>query len=181
MQKEKISDLIKTKVWPDISDRLAVTFNMDAEFKAKFKGLQTAQLICAIPYLAGCKNSERIAMSHVAIYLLSITEGGKAVLKHNLADNERILNRLERISHFEDGDPKIIMRGLNLLAIQMVCGYQRDIEKDAKLNKYNPISAGVWYYEELREELTDKVLDVPCPEMDEIFDLNTAYNAFWGS
>jgi hypothetical protein len=164
--------------WAAISESVALAFRMDAEESRSFKEGRIARLIAAIPFLAGCEDAERTAVAHLGTYLLSVRET-KPYFNARPEDGASALERLRLISDFKGGDQKIIERGLCLLALNMVSDYRRDIEEDARLGKYNPISAGAWDFQETVAELEYKILCAPCPEMDEIVSMTAIPMAYW--
>jgi len=164
--------LVQTKLfpeskWAEISGRVAEAFRMTTEEKERFAGGRIARLIAAIPFLAGCADAERSAVAHLGIYLLSTRET-KRYFDTRPEDAVSVLERLRLGSNFIGGDKAIIEKGLCLLALNMVSDYKRDVEEDAGLGKYNPISAGAWDFESTVEELEYKIVSVTCEEMDEI-------------
>ena len=103
--------------WLELVDRVSLLFHMDADRKEKILGNKAMKLTAAIPFIAGCRNPERTALSHLTIYIAAASEGGKDVFGHNFSDNDDVFTRLERISHFDGGDERLTGRGMNLLAL----------------------------------------------------------------
>src|SRR5208337_3670463 len=164
--------LVQTKLfpeskWADISGRVAEAFRMTTEEKERFAGGRIAKLIAAIPFLARCEDAERTAVAHLGTYLLSTRET-KRYFDTRPEDAVSVLERLRLGSGFIGGDKGIIEKGLCLLALNMVSDYKRDVEEDARLGKYNPISAGAWDFESTVEALEYKIVSVSCEEMDDI-------------
>ncbi|MFW5696067.1 MAG: hypothetical protein ACOCYB_12925, partial [Alkalispirochaeta sp.] len=137
----------------------------------------TARLIAGIPYIAGCRDADRVSTQHVATYLLA--QSASAIFDHREEDDRDVFARLERISHFPDGDKHLIRRGMSLLALIMIAGYERDVQTDRSKSVYNPIGSGSWNAEELRARLVRQVRSVPSPEMDYIIDLEHALRGDW--
>jgi hypothetical protein len=165
--------------WEELSGRVARAFRMTEEESERFIAGRIAKLIAAIPFLASCEDAERTAVAHLGTYLLSIRET-KPYFATRPEDSSSVLERLRLGSSFKGGDSRIIERGLCLLALNMVADYKRDIEEDARLGKYNPISAGAWDFEDTVAELEWKILNVECAEMEEIAPLVAVPMAFWG-
>ena len=116
LQKTQIQKNDFAAQWPTILSDVNSLFHFSPETIEKLAHSRIAKLTAAIPFIAGCKNPVRIAISHL-IYVLSAEIPNIAqYFLHSFADNENVLSRLERISHFPDGDPLIIQRGMNLLA-----------------------------------------------------------------
>jgi hypothetical protein len=167
--------------WDDLCDKMSQAFNLDSEKESWLKGKEVARLIAAIPFLAGCRKPEQTAAAHVSIYLLSVLESTKSIFQHDeWNDDTDIMNRLSPVANFDGGDQQIIERGMNLLALNMICGYERDIQKDTLLNKYNPVARGAWDYSTLKAKLISRIISNPCSEMDEIFNMDAGIFTFWG-
>lgn len=165
--------------WPTILSDVNSLFHFSPETIEKLAHSRIAKLTATIPFIAGCRNPVRIAVSHL-IYVLSAEIPSIAQhFLHSFADNDNVLSRLERISHFPDGDPLIIQRGMNLLAVIMISDYLKDKEHDKKIKKYNPLENGVWNAERKIEKLENEIKSVPCPEMDAIITVDEAKALEW--
>lgn len=170
--------LFTESAWEEISGSVAAAFRMTAEEEARLRGGTIAKLIASIPFLAGCEDAERTAVAHLGTYILSVRET-KRYFDTRPEDGSSVLERLRLISSFKGGDRRIIDRGLRLLALNMVSDYRRDIEEDACLGKYNPVSAGAWDYEETVVDLQYKILSVACEEMESIAPMAAIPMVFW--
>ena len=164
--------------WSEISDAVSKAFRMNAEEREAFAEKRVAKLIAAIPFLAECEDAERTAVAHLGSYLLSV-RATKRYFNARPDDSESITERLRLISNFKGGDQRIIERGTNLLALNMVSDYRRDAEEDVFLRKYNPVSEGDFDYESTIGELKKRIEEVPCSEMDEIMSPSFALLDFW--
>lgn len=167
------------ELWSDIMDHLAVTFNMDPDVKENMFTRETAKLIAAIPFLAGCRMPLRTAVIHAGLYYMAWNEGTRQYFYHREEDDCFLDSRLMPIAGFSEGDRRMIERGMNLLKLQMVAGYERDVDKDRNNNKYNPVASGRWDAVQLKKELIQAVEDVPCEKMDRIMNINTALYTWW--
>lgn len=163
--------------WATISRIVAERLRYSIGELERLRDNRTAKLITAIPYIAGCSNADRIAAQHLTTYLLA--ESAEVIFDHREGDDRDVFARLERISRFPDGKQNLIRRGMNLLALQMVTGYERNVQTDRARSVYNPIASGSWDGEELRARLVRRVRSVPSPEMDEILDLEHALRGNW--
>lgn len=173
--------IVFENIWDDLYERVSEAFRLNDKERNWLRAKEVARLISAIPFLAGCENPKQTAASHLSIYLLSVMKPTKSLFHHvEWIDDKNILNRLQPISNFINGDLQIIERGMNLLSLNMLCGYERDLQKDIKMNKYNPINKGVWNYNKIRDKLIFEIERVVCPEMDEIFDMDVGIYSFWG-
>ena len=175
-KKEKIDE-----IWNEISEDVADSFRMEEKEKNLFKNKDIAKLIGTLPFLAGCEDAERTAVSHLGIYVLSCRET-KHYFNPTLSDNKKVFERLRLINNFKGGNKEIIERGMSILALIMVTDYKRDIELDKAIGKYNPIGDSSFDFPSIQKELIEKVNNVSCPEMDEIYfydDGGMGTEAYW--
>jgi hypothetical protein len=156
------------EIWNMISEDVANSFRMDDEEKKRFKEKRIAKLIGSIPFLAGCKDAERTAVTHLGTYVLSCRET-KHYYNANELDNETVFERLRLISTFKGGNQRIIDKGMSLIALIMISDYRRDIGIDDAIGKYNPVGDGAFDFNMLQLELLEKVNSVECVQMDEIY------------
>ena len=163
--------------WDRIADSVAQAFRFTPEEQERFRTKELAKLIAAIPFLAGCKDPLRTAVSHLGTYVLSVRL--KDTANARPSDDEHLFRRLELLGNFIGGDPEIIQRGMNLIALCMIGDYARDIEEDQRLGKYNPISAGIIDYEAEKRRLIREIEAVPCPDMDRILTPKASLCKFW--
>lgn len=167
--------------WNELCDKISLVFKLDSETHEWLKGKEVAKLIAAIPFLAGCIKPKQTSTAHLSIYLLSVLEPTKTIFHHEeWNDDIDIMNRLSPISDFNGGNDRIIERGMNLLALNMICGYERDVQKDRVIKKYNPLISKIWDCSNCKNELLAKINNYPCPEMDEIFNMDIGILSFWG-
>ncbi len=167
------------RMWNDLVDRTAGLFHFDDPRKEKMANHQVMKLVGALPFLAGCRNPYRIALSHLATYVMAASEGGKDLFLHSFADNSDLFSRLERISHFDGGDPAVIQRGMNLLALAMLEDHRKDSLEDRQNRKYNPLNAGAWDYEKMAGELKKAIASVDCPGMEQILSSGPGPDGYW--
>ncbi|MEX2443851.1 MAG: hypothetical protein WD492_09615 [Alkalispirochaeta sp.] len=165
------------RTWNTISQLVAEHLRFSIGELEHLRANSTARLIAAIPYLAECKDADRISTQHLETYLLA--QSASSIFDHRAEDDREVFARLERISHFADGDKDVINRGMSLLALIMIAGYERDVQTDRSRSLYNPIGSGSWNAEELRARLVRRVRSVPSPEMDQIIDLEHALRGDW--
>ncbi len=151
--------------WDAIVGSTGAAFRMDEEETTWLRTKPIARVIAAIPFLAGCRNAARTAVTHLGTYLLSIKET-KPFFNASHEDDGNILDRLQLISSFDGGDQRIIDRGMALIALSMIEDYKRDIQIDAALGKHNPVATGAFDYDQIHDELQRRVEAVDCPAMD---------------
>ena len=161
--------------WDYLATETARVFNLTDKETVQLYNSNTAKIIAAIPFAAGCKEPERTAIAHLCIYEAEI-KGFQKYYAHLPSDDEDIYNRLAFISTFEGGNPAIIEHGMSILAYIMVEGYNRSKEKDLRNGIYNPIVNGKWDYRKLKNQLLKKIYNFDCPEIDRYF---VSTNAMW--
>ncbi len=165
------------KTWDLVTRTVAERMRLSLQELESLQNNMTARLIAAIPFIAGCGNADRISLQHLATYLLAQT--AEIVFDHREEDDDDLFLRLERISHFPDGDKRIIRRGMNVLALLMISNYEKSIETDQRSGVYNPLVTGAWNVEKLRGTLIKEIRAVPSQEMDTILDLEQAVRGTW--
>ena len=163
--------------WDQIVDMIAGAFRFTKEETKRFRSREIPKLIAAIPFLAGCKDPKRTAISHLGTYILSVRIKEEANARPS--DDEYLHRRLELISNFIGGDQEIIQRGMNLIALCMLYDYKRDVEEDQQASKYNPISAGLLDFEKQEQKLIRKITSVQCDVMDDILPIERCRSTFW--
>jgi len=165
--------------WMELVDRLTEVFHIAPERKQRILQNRVMKLTAAIPFVAGCSHPARTALSHLSIYLLAASQGGKDLFEHSFPDNDDLFTRLERISHFHSGNEVLIKRGMNMLALAMLEDHKTDAEEDKHNRKYNPLNSGVWDYEVLTAQLRKEISIVPSKELDAVMEINTDLPGYW--
>ena len=122
----------------------------------KLSNNQTAKIIAAIPFFAGCYRPEVTAIAHLSLYMNEL-KGFQKYCACNMLDDSDLYERLEPISHFRGGDQKIIQCGMDTLAYIMVEGYHKSAKADLEDGVYNPFNTGNWNYKSLKKMLTRSV------------------------
>lgn len=167
--------------WHDLTERISFIFDIDKEKLLIMRSNKVMKLVASLPFIAGCRNPHRIALSHLSIYMLASVEGGKDIFQHNFTDNDSLFSRLERISHFDGGDQLIIKRGMNMIAFAMLEDHQNDKSDDATMRKYNPLNSDAWDYKKEAEKLRREIHSVECPKLDEILNIDTSPLGYWSN
>lgn len=132
------------ETWNRLSSIIASAYSMDADRSAKLRKNVTGRLIAALPYAAGCREPERTALAHLAVFVLADSDQARRIFDHKKEDDFDVLARLAPIAWFEGGDPAVINRGMKTLAIIMLEGYKRDVASDKAKGWYNPIGEKSW-------------------------------------
>jgi len=164
--------------WPIICANTAKTFRLTFDEQDCLSRNKVARLIAMIPYIAKCDEAERTALAHIAVYITAL-RGGKNAFSHGPTDNADILERLRLGTSFKGGNPQVINRGMNLLALVMLCGYERDKEKDIVSGNYNPLNEGIWDFETMKQTLLDKIARSPSIELEAIFSIEDGLESSW--
>lgn len=97
--------------WNYLTTETAKVFNLTKKDAEKLYNSNTAKIIAAIPFAAGCKEPERTAIAHLCIYEAEI-KGFQKYYAHLPSDDDNIYNRLAFISTFEGGNTTIIEHGI---------------------------------------------------------------------
>ncbi len=166
MNKESID-----RLWKSLSGIMVDSMRMTEGETLRFQANTVAKLIGLLPFMAHCDDPERTALSHLATFVIAGRGESRRVFDHSPADDVEPLARLRTISDFKGGDDATIERGMALLCLCMISGYERDIELDSRLQRYNPLSSGGWNIAETRGRLdvvlyrsTDAVMDLVMTE-----------------
>lgn len=154
-----MKDSFDEERWTGLSARIAEAFRMSEKEAAAFAANRTARLVAAIPFAAGCEEAERTALEHLSTFVLASTPSCRHVFDHKAADDRDPLARLAPIADFRGGDPAVIDRGMRLLAIIMISGYRRDLDKDRKSGEYNPLLSAAWNADKTIEGLVAGLAD----------------------
>lgn len=157
---------------------VAAAFRMGEDEAARFAAHPVARLIAAIPFLAGCSRPERTAAEHLGTYVLSVRET-RSLFFAAPDDDGSVYDRLRPIMRFEDGDERIIRRGMATLALNMVHDYARDVAVDRIIGKHNPVGTGAWDGDAMIAGLRAEIAAHECPAMDEIMDSESDTDGYW--
>ncbi len=165
--------------WPGLVDSIAKGFSFSAAERDAFSSCRVATLIGALPFLSDCTEPRRYALAHLGTYVLATRSEAKEAFLHSPADDAFPRRRLEPISDFPGGDRHLVERGMDLLAMVMFAGYERDREADRATGKYNPCGANAMDCGKAMAELVASVAARPCPDMDAILDPSAAALTTW--
>lgn len=163
--------------WNYLVNIIASAFRLTEKERIILYKSRIARLIAAIPYIAGCNDKERIAVSHLGTYILTIRTSD--VFNCKPSDTKSLFKRIRMINNFIGGNQELINRGLNLLILNIISDYARDMDEDRELGKYNPISAGVWCLKEEKRDVIRKIKSVKSRYMDEVMTIEQAQTAWW--
>jgi len=167
------------RLWNSLSGTIATSVRMTDGETGRFQSNAAARLIGLLPFIAGCDDPERTALSHLATFVIAGRGESRRVFDHSPADDVEPLARLRTISDFKGGDDATIERGMALLCLCMVSGYERDMELDSSLKRYNPLSSGGWNITETRGRLDVVLSRGADPVMDLVMTQDDASQLFW--
>ena len=176
--REIVTSEFNDRTWKRLLNMAKEVFSIDEERPANLRVNPVFKLIGALPFLAGCDEPERTALSHMSIFLLAASPATRPAFSHNFRDSANLERRMERISHFPGGQKKIINRGMKLLSLAMLSDHVHDIDSDRRIVKLNPVGAGHWDAHEIMKEIRLELLEHPCLAMDSIID-PTEPPLFW--
>lgn len=168
-------------VWNRLAAVAAEALRMTEAETARFRDNRIARLIGLLPFAAGCDDAERTALSHLATYVMAGRGQARRAFDHAPPDDADPFARLRTIAGFKGGDQAILGRGMALLGLCVVAGYERDRDADRALGEYNPLASNAWNGGELTKELTAKAGDGTASPLDGILTAEEALRAFWES
>jgi hypothetical protein len=166
-------------VWERLCGIVASSFSMTGEKSAALRENVTAKLIASIPYEAGCREPERTALAHMAVYVMASSEAARRAFDHKSEDDYDVFARLATIASFEGGDPAVINRGMKTLAVLMIEGYKRDAVSDKAKGWYNPVGSGAWDADKLTGALRASLDAGGAPSLQRFID-EALSDGWWG-
>jgi hypothetical protein len=169
--------MFNEEFWSKIVRLVAEALRLSISEMNALQQNRTAKLIGALPALAGARDADRVAVQHVITYLTA--QRLEAIFDHRRDDDQPLTARLERISHFPGGDRRVLQRGMDLLTLLMISGYERSQVTDRRKGVYNPLGSGSWDGDREKTRLVKAIRAVPSPEMDQILDLEVALRGEW--
>lgn len=166
-------------IWDEMCDNLFDYMPGYRGYESLIRNNKVAQLVGHLPYLAKTERPYRDAMSNLTIFILSSYGSTKEIYTHCPDDDCNVYSRLRPIMNFTGGQDAIIDRGMALIAMVLLNDYKRDMSDDLITGHYNPLNAGVWDYDSMQAELTDRIKEKPCRKMDRILSLNMLPFVVW--
>lgn len=162
--------------WNYYVNETSRVFRLTEEEANKLKSSSTAKLIAVIPFAAGCSDPERLAISHLCLYMAE-KQGFQRYCAHVPSDDTDLMKRLELLANFPDGDKEVINHSMKILALIMINGYKKSAVKDSAEDIYNPIASGKWDYRTMKNQLIWEINKKYVPETDWI--LPEIYDGLW--
>jgi|JFJP01.1.fsa_nt_gi hypothetical protein len=168
-------------LWSRISAISAESLRMTEEETVRFRTNRVARLIGLLPFVAGCDDATRTALSHLATFVIANRGQARHIFDHAPADDADVLARLRTIADFEGGDRAMIDRGMALLGRCMTGGYVRDAEADRMLGEYNPIVTRVWDATKVQAQYASILDEAEISSLDAIMKPHETSGIFWGT
>lgn len=166
-------------IWSRLSATAAEALRMTDVEAERFRSSSVAKLVGLLPFVAGCDDPERTALSHLSTWVIANRGRARRAFDHAPADDGEPLARLRTIASFEGGDAGIIARGMALLGLCMVAGYRRDADADALMGTYNPVAEKTWDADSLEADLGATVAAKASAELDAIMTADDAVRSYW--
>jgi len=165
--------------WEEVSSRARMVLNYGVVKKEWLESCRIARFIAAVPILAGCDKALETSFAHLLIYLVSLEESAKGIFMHKPEDDKNVYSRLTSLLLFSGGDETILACYRDLLALCMVSNYQKDVEADKLVGKYNPVGEGVWDGGMLVKELLESIRATISMEISRYYTAEDALKGYW--
>ncbi len=166
-------------LWDHLVGMSAEALRMTEAEINRFRANRVAKLIGLLPFIANCNDSGRTALAHLGTFVIANRGEARRVFDHKPADDSAPLARLWAISGFKGGDRAVIDRGMALLGLCMVSGYQRDAERDRLLDEYNPLVSGAWKGDATEQAFRSTLEATAAGAADLILSADDAIVTFW--
>ncbi len=164
--------------WHELVNKIASAFSFGRNRLDKMSTNSVLKLVAGIPYLANCDEPERIALAHMGTFILAGQDATRSAFAHSFRDSADLERRLDTISHFSDGNSRIIRWGMKLLTIAMINDHIHDRNADQADGKMNPVNAGHWVGEILIANLKEEIGDI-CDDRLNIFMSDVETQGYW--
>lgn len=168
----------ETGVWVQTVETVSNAFKLEKKERERLAASKVARLIAALPFLAGCEGAERTALANLSLYCLAAGAGKKAFL-HGPSDDSDIFSRLRLGMNHAGGNGKTLNHGMALIALVMLCDYERDRAEDRANGKYNPLNKGTWRFAEKQAILLKIIEDNYDPAVGELLDVSEVAAISW--
>ena len=165
--------------WEQISSRVRAVLNYGIAQKEWLQSSKMARLIASVPFLAGCAKPTETSFCHLTIYLLSLDESARDLFFHKPEDDKDIYSRLIPISNYAGGDRNIIQCCTDLMVLCMISNYDKNVETDRAIGKYNPVNEAGWDYQTLSQKLIQSINKTITPEISRIYTIEEALKGYW--
>lgn len=166
-------------LWNTIVKRTQVAMNLSDDETRKVEEHSLLRMFGLLPNFAGCPNPEGTGFLNVLTYL-GERKAGRDLFLHSPEHDRDITSRLQPFRNIMiQGDQDVVEKGLALASLVMLKDYQEDLQTDREQNKYNPLAAGAWNFEEIQKKLTTTVKRVTSRRLDAVFALGMVTMAWW--
>ena len=175
---------VHEKTWESFCKELTKVFKLTKKEEQRLSKNTAAHFLYRLPFITGCINPERTALANLILYiteafLFNKTPHLLSVTNHTPEDDSNIFSRLSPLMNYNGGNSKALAHGTALLALIMLCGYDKSRNKDSLKGVYNPLNSGAWNFAEKKEELLSIINDNFCTEVDKELSVEKAMNIGW--
>jgi hypothetical protein len=122
--------------WPVLLKLTAIGGNFSEEEIRALNDAVVGKLLCAIAYCSGCKDPDRIAVTH----LITLVAAKRCREIFNHRQKESIRDRLLPLLYFPGGNEEVIKAGTLLLSLYSLQDHKVDLMADIVEKKENPLS-----------------------------------------
>lgn len=175
---------VHEKTWESSCRKITKVFKLTKNEEQRLLNSKTALFLYRLPFIAQCINPERTALAHLSLYiteafLFNKTPHFISVTNHTPEDDSNIFNRIRPLMNYNGGNSKALAHGTALLALIMLCGYDKSRNKDSLKEVYNPLNSGAWSFAEKKEELLSIINDNFCTEVNKALSVEKAMLDKW--
>ena len=163
--------------WNNLVNIVSSAFHLTEKERIALYKSRIARLIAAIPYLAGCEDVERTAISHLGIYMFTIRT--RNFFCTGTEEIKGLFKRMRMINNYLGGKTTLLERGMNLILLNILAEYEHDLSETWNPKKQDPMIAGIWYLKEEKDDLIKRIKAVNAPYMDEIITIEQAMIEWW--
>lgn len=163
---------------------LTKVFKLTKKEEQRLSKSTTALFLYRLPFIAGCIRPERTALANLILYITEVFLFNKtphllSVTNHTPENDSNIFSRLSPLMNYNGGNSKALAHGTALLALIMLCGYDKSRNKDSLKGVYNPLNSGAWNFAEKKEELLSIINDNFCIEVNKELSVEKAMLTHW--
>lgn len=141
----------REKQWPKIVEWTRKATSLTPCETEQFKKSLAAEIIAATAYLSGCKNPDRIALSHMTTFIAAV----KCPEVFSQKEGETIRERLDTGNFFPGGNEEVVKCARVLLELLSLNDHKTDISGDILKGRYNPLILEIDYKEEKEKLLRE--------------------------
>lgn len=141
--------------WSALQEDIIVSTRLECSELEILKKSPVARILAAIPYLAGCKNPDQIAVLEVSLYIAAMRNEKLFSHRANQTIKERIYSGF--LQPLQTGDPDVVEFGFTLLELISLNDHYHDLPSDILTGHANPLKERVILYFPVQEVLQKKL------------------------